>query len=301
MASKFQLPKTWSPDELEVDRTKAIQVFVARRLKEGAPDYLRHYRESEALTESLLALTGNLLKLEPEEFLEKTNLVKDVARFVAGPPVSADDFKTLLGFKGIRRGDAAGIRDALDRIAELVDSSRFPWVSENRQPKPQERRSAVVATASLRAVERARTGRRSAEKERQEPFVAQTMRQMGLAEIGKVNDPDKDLPEGSFRRDVKFEGKQCDILVRLFDGRFLAIECKSSNSAVNSVKRLNDVFEKAQVWARERGTRVDSAAVIAGVVKRNKLEETQDKNIYLFWEHNLGPLKEFILATKKTS
>jgi hypothetical protein len=253
------------------------------------------------MTACLLSLTGNLLKIRPEKFLRKTELVKDISRFVAGPPISADDFKTLLGFKGIRREDLAGIRDALTCIEDLLDPVRFPWVPKKRDPSAQELRSAIVATASLRAVERARTGRRTAEKERQEPFVAETLRDMGLKEIVRVNDPDRDLLEGSFKRDVKFEGKQCDILVRLFDGRFLAIECKSSNSAVNSVKRLNDVFEKAQVWARERGTRVVSVAVIAGVFKLNKLEETQEKNIFLFWEHDLGPLKEFIIATKKTA
>jgi hypothetical protein len=89
------------------------------------------------------------------------------------------------------------------------------------------------------------------------------------------------------------------VLVRLFDERFLAIECKSSNSAVNSIKRLNDVFEKAEVWRRARGNTVVTAAVIAGVFDLRSLETAQEKSVYLFWEHDLSQLKKYIKATKK--
>ena len=295
------LPRVWPTDRLEQDRTSAIRSFVERRMKEGDPEYLRHFQESEALVERLLKASDDLTRLRPAAFLDEVELVEDVARFTTGPPVSADDFRTLLGLKKIHAHDATEVEKGLTLVSHLVDHRRFPWVGEKRRPTPSERHAAVVATASLRAVERARTGRRKAEQDRQEQFVAQTLRTMKLAEVRDVRHVDRDMGPGSFKRGVKFEGKQCDVLVRLYDERFLAIECKSSNSAVNSIKRLNDVFEKAQVWRHERGAKVVTAAVVAGVFDLASLETAQRKGIYLFWEHDLGPLQDYVRATKKTS
>jgi len=300
MAAKLVHPPIWKPDQLDKDRTKAIQIFVDRRLKEGDPDYLRHFRESESMVEEFLTATGDLRLPKPDFFLDRVDLLEDIARFVAGPPVSADDFRTLLGFKKIHVGNAKEVAEALTLIAGLTDPSRFPWFAAGRRPTDTERRSAVVATASLRSVERARTERRSSEQERQEGFVADVFRGMKLAEVTRVAHPERDLPVGSFKRSVKFEGKQCDVLVRLFDERFLAIECKSSNSAVNSIKRLNDVSDKAQVWKAARGAKVVTAAVLAGVFDLQNLDTAQDKGVFLFWEHDLKPLKTYVVATKKT-
>ncbi len=295
------VPEAWSSKRLEKDRIRAIQVFVERRLREGDPDYLKHFSESQAMIEEFLSLSGNLLDLDVGKFLDRVSLIEDIARFTTGPPVSADDFKTILGLRRIRAGATAEVEQALAMIRGLIDSTRFGWVSRRKVPSPEERRAAVVATASLRAVERARTGRRSSEQVRQENFVADRLRKMNLKEIATVKHPDRDMPEGSFKRGVNFESKQCDLLIRLYDERFLAIECKSSNSAVNSIKRLNDVFEKAQVWRVQRGAKVVTAAVVAGVFDLKSLETAQEKGVYLVWEHDLTPLKDYITATKKST
>lgn len=278
-----------------------MQSFVERRMKEGDPEYLRHFQESETLVERLLVVSDDLTRLRSGAFVNDVDLVEDAARFVTGPPVSADDFRTLLGLKKIHPHDTAEVEKALSLVGGLVDRRRFPWVGEKRRPTPSERHAAVVATASLRAVERARTARRKAEQDRQEKLVAQTLRAMKLEEVRDIKHVDRDMGPGSFKRGVKFEKKQCDVLVRLFDERFLALECKSSNSAVNSVKRLNDVIEKAQAWRTERGAKVVTAAVVAGVFDLAKLEDAQQKGVYLFWEHDLGPLQTYVRGTKKTS
>lgn len=295
------LPQVWPSDRLEQDRTSAVRAFVERRMKEGDPEYLRHFRESEALVERLLVASDDLTRLSPAAFLGQVELVEDVGRFTTGPPVSADDFRTLLELKRVHSHKATEVEKALSLVSRLVDHRRFPWVGQGRRPTASERHAAVVATASLRAVERARTGRRKAEQSRQERLVAQTLRAMKLDEVHDVKHVDRDVRPGSFKADVKFEGKQCDVLVRLYDERFLAIECKSSNSAVNSIKRLNDVFEKAQVWRHERGAKVVTAAVVAGVFDLASLKTAQRKGVYLFWEHDLGPLQDYVRATKKAS
>ncbi len=296
---KLISPEHWASVQLEQEREKAIQVFVDRRLSEGDPDYLRQFAESERMVAEFLDLSGNLLVAKPEIFLNRVDLLEDIGRFVAGPPISADDFRTLLGIKKLHSGEKSEVSEALALIGSLIDSSRFRWVSEKRKPTKIELQSSIVATASLRAVERARTERRSSEKERQESYVAQFIREIRLNEVERVSHPDNDMLPGSFKRGVKFEGKQCDVLVRLYDERFLTIECKSSNSAVNSIKRLNDVSDKAQVWKTARGAKVITAGVLAGVFDLQSLETAQEKSVFLFWEHNLKPLKSFLVATRK--
>lgn len=79
------------------------------------------------------------------------------------------------------------------------------------------------------------------------------------------------------------------------DGRILAIECKVSNSKVNSFKRLNnDAAVKARAWVREFGERnIIPVAVLGGVFNPKNVIEAQ-RDIYLFWEHRLDELCQFL-------
>jgi hypothetical protein len=76
----------------------------------------------------------------------------------------------------------------------------------------------------------------------------------------------------------------------LWDRRTLLIECKASNSEVNSIKRLNrDSAAKVSAWKKGLGeTNIVPATVISGVFKLSRLKEAQDV-MYLFWSHNLAP------------
>jgi hypothetical protein len=85
-------------------------------------------------------------------------------------------------------------------------------------------------------------------------------------------------------------------LVRLPDRRCLAIECKVSNSAVNSFKRVNhEAMGKAREWLRAFGTAaVVPAAVLSGVFNTENLHAAQEGGLYLFWAHRLDDLRSFI-------
>ncbi len=80
----------------------------------------------------------------------------------------------------------------------------------------------------------------------------------------------------------------------------MPIECKVSNSAINSVKRLNnDVGSKATSWKRDFGLlQVVPTAVISGVYKLHNLIEAQSRGVTIFWGHDLEPLTNWIAATK---
>ena len=73
------------------------------------------------------------------------------------------------------------------------------------------------------------------------------------------------LPRGCFSREANLAGSKWDIPVRLHDVRRLAIECKVSNSGINSVKRLiRETGGKSGTWRNAFGQSVITAAVLAG-------------------------------------
>ena len=94
--------------------------------------------------------------------------------------------------------------------------------------------------------------------------------------------------------------RKADVPVRLFDGRLMPVECKVSNSALNSVKRINnDAAVKAKTWKFELGVnQVVPVAMLSGVFKVSNLMQAQGDGLTLFWAHKLDSLGEFINATR---
>jgi hypothetical protein len=80
----------------------------------------------------------------------------------------------------------------------------------------------------------------------------------------------------------------------------MPIECKVSNSAVNSVKRLNrEAAGKAESWIGDFGKKqVVPVAVLSGVYKLHNLLGAQERGVVLFWTHDLRALTEWIDATR---
>ena len=81
----------------------------------------------------------------------------------------------------------------------------------------------------------------------------------------------------------------------------MAVECKVSNSSLNSVKRLNnDAAAKAEVWTRDFGMlNIVPAAVLSGVYKLHNLDDAQRRGLALYWDHRLSDLTEWIERTRR--
>jgi hypothetical protein len=92
--------------------------------------------------------------------------------------------------------------------------------------------------------------------------------------------------------------KKGDIVVGLWDLRTMAIECKVSNSAVNSIKRLNDTEVKAEHWRTRFGMQIVPAAVLSGVYDLIRLQQAQENELFLFWAHDLEKLLAWIETTR---
>lgn len=225
----------------------------------------------------------------------------EALRYIAAPPISEDDLETLSGVDK-RWFNAASQSSAVVRtIVALVDRQRFPWLLDGREPLQTEREAAIVSTAAQLASSRIQTARRMDSKEAQEQLVKATLRSTGFVEAEpRVINTLRSAPSpGEFCGESMLGSRKADIVVGLWDDRVLAIECKVSNSKVNSVKRIkNDAAVKARSWIQEFGTQlIVPAAVISGVFHPPNLLSAQADGLTIWWAHDLDQMVDWIRRT----
>lgn len=296
----------WTDDELEIQRRIAIEQFRHVRMGEPLEDYLSHFEVARSAYEDLLELTVDLSQLGDQAVDALTNPdLLEAVRYLAGPPISADDLKTLTDASlapSRLRADPDMARSVVETVLLGLDRNRFPWVAENRDPTEAERAAAAMASAALVAARKVLTTRANESKTEQEEKVKDRLRQDGFTEV-----PTRTITtlatapaQGEFCGESMFGGRKADIIVRLWDHRVMPIECKVSNSSTNSVKRLNnDAAAKAERWLKEFGTaQTVPAAMLEGVFKRHNLVAAQDMGLALFWAHDLDQFMRFVDSTR---
>lgn len=302
------VPPRWTDEQFEDDRRKSIHIFRERRMQEPLEQYLEAFEVSRDAIDTLLESTVDLTTLldKAVDVLTDADLLAAV-RYLAGPPISTDDLKTLADDASLTpsrlRADPAMAQRVIEVVLLGVDRGRFPWLSENREPTEAERQAAVVATAALLAQRSVMTGRANESKDEQEQAVKSRLVAAGLTEVERrtVHNLSEAPANGTFCGESLFGTRKADIIVRLYDGRVMPTEAKVSNSSTNSVKRLNnDAAVKARQWTQEFGTsNVVPSAVLGGVFKLHNLRSAQDSdNLTIFWAHNLDAMVAFIEATK---
>ena len=305
-------PRRWTAAELARDAEEAEGVFRQGRLQEPLEVYSRFF-------ETFAPIFGNVIDQLPslaEDPLDPTavgDLVRDAdvrtaLRYLTAPPVSDDDLKTLaettLSATALRT-DGKQARRVRDVILQILDPHRFPWVSENRNPTKDERTRAVVASAVLVAARKVETWRRSDARKVQEDAVKSLLRSIGFSEVAPRDVPMLDAAPapGEFCGESLLGESRADVIIRLPDGRAMPVECKVSNSAVNSYKRVNhEAAGKARSWITAFGKRQTvPAAVIGGVFSPGNLEAAQDEGLALIWSHRLDDLAAFVESTRESN
>jgi hypothetical protein len=292
-------PPRWTAEELELGRQGALAEFISSWGAEGTQRYVDTVAQLSVPLARLFTASNDLSDLSAETFTGDASLIA-AARFVAAPPVSADDLKTLIGGNlGARSPDAERAARAAKIVRTAWDPLRFPWLAQRRPATDIERETAIKWTASIWAIESMRTYQRNASARKQELKVAEAVKAAGFQPLAPRRiDALEQLAKGSFTRECRIGDHKSDVPVRLHDGRLLAIECKVSNSAVNSKKRLNnDVGAKAADWKKTFGAQVITAVVLSGVYSLGNLIAAQEhQDITIFWAHDLGRLTEFATA-----
>ena len=300
-------PPRWSPEELAVSCSTAQEVFRTERLDEPSEQYLAFFDRYAIAFQKLLAETGDL-----ERFREvAANLLSDRAsrealRYLAGPIISEDDLKTLAEavFSAKRvRDDPQMVERVVETISRAMDQRRFVWVAEGRPPTSEEKSAAILATAALMANNRAATARRNFGKETQERLVGEMLERAGFQEVPRRTiETLRAAPSpGQFCRESLLAGRKADLVVTLWDGRVMPVECKVSNSAVNSFKRLNhEAAAKAEAWIKDLGSvQVVPVAVLSGVFNVRNVQDAQQRGLTVFWSHDLVALERWASSLRQ--
>jgi hypothetical protein len=303
-------PVKWTEHRLAKDAKISKDLFTAER--DSLTDaWERHVTDSRVKFDKLFAILSDL---NPKKAIKSASYaevfssnISDALRYLAGPPISDDDLAVISGIKSksakVIAKDPDAVAEIVDVIFRILDHYRFPWVQAKRAPTAAERDAALVASSVLLAAQKIATERRNTGKTNQESSVKDYLKSIGFSEVptAAIDTIVSGPQNNQFCGECQLGTRKADIVVRLFDTRLLAIECKVSNSEINSVKRLNnDAAAKAETWRKAFGeTQVVTAAMLSGVFKVLNLQQAQTSGLAIFWAHSLPELGAFIESTKK--
>src|ERR1700733_14291601 len=152
----MKIPPRWTDEQLTDGLNKAKARFRQERLEEPVEAYLEAFETYQGSVEDLLEASVDLTQLEENALgilTEPASLT--VFRYLAGPPISKDDLKTLADDAFLSRSQLGRNPAMLARVLEVgrvgLDRRRFPWISEGREPTEAERKASVIASAALLA------------------------------------------------------------------------------------------------------------------------------------------------------
>lgn len=294
----FVTPPLWSDSDLKLGRDRAERHFTELRREEGPRKFERMFYILRPEVEKLFIATDNLRQLTGQIFLDNP-FAWQAARYVCGPPISQEDLWTLVGGSKFAKVPARLAEDTAEALRVVIDRVRFPWVEEQRHPRVEERERALQSTTLLWAGQRLGTERRSEASTRQEGATGDALSSAGLVFDGsrsRVTLLD-DMARGTYSRERVIDASKCDVPVRLRDGRLFALECKVSNGPKNGWKRINrEVGGKATNWRQAFGSNLITGVVVAGVFDLSALTSARDQGVVIFWEHDLQPLVDFVVA-----
>ena len=295
---------------METDASTARVNFRNQRLLEPLDLYNQFFAAFAAIFRDLIdklpALSAEPIDTELIASLVDGRDAQKAFRYLTAPPISEDDLKTVADATltaSRLRTDAASTKRIRDTVLAIIDPHRFPWVVENREPSKEERERVIIASAALAATRDVEANRRNTSKETQEKAVKNLLTSVGMKEVKAKEIPMLTMAPapGHFCGETRLAGTKADVVARLGDGRIMPIECKVSNSAVNSYKRLiHETGSKAATWYSQLGrAQVVPSAVLSGVFSTaNLLDAQNNKEIYLFWQHRLANLATFIKKAK---
>lgn len=303
----------WTRDELDARRKHSEQIYRDTWSRDALQKEFRDLRSACAKeVQELLKASDNLAKLvsEPAFFKEHRSLVAP-ARFMTMPIISDANLKVL----------GSG-REVADVIVEFLDHDRFSWMANSAGPPSQsEVDAALAATAELMAMQRSSTARRISGSKSQEELAGEALKAANLKHVplpdvlkraAKITSFDpalgiephnlRDLLNpGEFTDEMLVAGHRADLPVLLPSGVLLPLECKVSNSAANSFKRLiRETEGKRRAWEQSFGNGALTGAVISGVFSlKNLYEDAQGRGMLIFFSHEIEALTEFVVQGGK--
>jgi len=303
--------RKWDAVEIRNDVNKARSLFRKRRVGEPRDKYLHAFRVIEKANRRITPQLARLFD-EPLDVELLVSIVKDpellaAFRYLAAPPVSHDDLETLSGARLAwtqLKADPEKAKAVRNVVASILDTKRFAWVREQRAPKRHELDAAVLASTVVASAQRVQTERRSEERRELQEAAVRLLDKLGYRKIDKprggIQNLRRDAPKPrEYMTEVLIHEHNADVAVGLEDFRILAIECKGSNSEINSRKRINkEVARDASSWIDRFGTEIVPAALVQGVFNPTYIEQAQETPVVFFWAHRLSDIETFLRASR---
>jgi hypothetical protein len=229
-----------------------------------------------------------------------------VLRHLFAPPISQDQLKLICPLypKGAEKKASRLPQRAAHEFATAFAARRDPaltaWLSGNSNPTKRQVKKLLDTLTPMISRQIFDTARRNRMSEEQEKAVETLLEQKGWVKAPSktINTP-ADLPPESYMRKTRAKAsatatKEVDIACGVRADLILAMECKVSNDATNSVKRVGDVLDKAKSWQATWGVFIQTAALLQGVVAYKDVARLLQTDIAVFWSHDLDRLADWL-------
>ena len=228
-------------------------------------------------------------------------------RHITAPPISQDQFSLICpnwrkstekhGGPRVKAAEAVAITNAFN---ERRSRSLCTWIDTGRDPTMLEIRRLLWAISPLIASQQIQTIQRNRVASTQESAVTDLLiRKNWTKKISSLLDRRAELPFRHFMHKTRYATatatpQEVDIALGLKDTIVLAMECKVSNDATNSVKRINDVLKKSTSWRSHYGSFVKTAALLQGVIAAKDVARLIDDGVEVFWSHDLDSFERWL-------
>ncbi len=228
-----------------------------------------------------------------------------VLRQMLAPPLSQDQFAIICKAysKSVENADRPFSAEKAEHVAEtflaMRDIHLLTWLSEGRSPMEHEVRHVVHVITPLLAAQLHLTAKRTASSNAQEEAVVQLLSAKLWERLpSRLVDRGAVLGARQFMKKTRFatttRPQEVDIACGLGATMVLAMECKVSNDATNSVKRVNDVLKKATNWREHWGSFVQPAALLQGTIGYKDVQRLTHADVKVFWSHDLPRFERWI-------
>lgn len=286
----------------------ARELYITSRTPQvDAADWDAAIREARALLADALRESDSLHSVN--KALQSSGGHMLAFRHMTAPPISQDQFALACpewnksSEKPNGRPLSAATAEAVAAQFDIRRSQPLtPWISQGRRPRIAEVKRLLWSVAPLLASQRVATLQRNRAASAQESAVVALLSSKGWTKLpASPLDTRGTLPVRHFMHKTRFATastapQEVDIALGLKGSIVLATECKVSNDATNSIKRVNDVLKKAKAWKDHWGSFVKTAALLQGVIAAKDVHRLLDEGVEVFWSHDLPTLESWIDA-----
>lgn len=286
----------------------AKNLYISSRTPDiDANDWNAAIREARALLAGALRESDSLHAVD--KALRSSGEHMLAFRHMTAPPISQDQFALACPewSKATEKPNGRPLSpDAALAVAAQFDIRRSqaltPWISQGRKPRIAEVKRLLWSVAPLLASQRFATLQRNRAASEQENAVVSMLLGKGWTKLpATLRMTSGTIPVRHFMHKTRFATasetpQEVDIALGLNGAIVLATECKVSNDATNSIKRVNDVLKKAKAWKEHWGNFVKTAALLQGVIAAKDVYRLLDEGVEVFWSHDLTRFEAWIDA-----